>query len=203
MKTCPVCQRKFATKQALKQHMESVHKASGSTAPRSTRAKNMLSTTDPSIRITRTEWLHSVTASNTSDKITDTVVCPATSSIAVLSKLGGMFEKFVVHKMTLIYRGSAGATKDGMVFLAVDYDAVTTAPNTKADVLKMAFKSCLISTREMAMPVSSDSAVRYVDGSDKRDKFVRALTCTTNRDSGTTVGELFVTYDITFSGMKP
>lgn len=201
MKTCPICRKQFDTKAALKQHMESVHRSSGRKGAGSQvqRMSNQgFNSVDPSVRITRLERLMTV-ESKTTKAVSSGHLAPHTTGLGVIAKFAGMFDKFVIHKCVLVYRGGCGTTRGGMVYLVIDYESTATEP-TFDNLTKYPFKTCPVWARELTFPLSFDSVTRYVNGTTVADKVGIVYAGVTSTEAFT-AGEVFVQYDITFSGL--
>lgn len=217
MKTCPVCQKTFKTKNGLKQHMSAAHssvqaqpkrasnRASGSAPSINSRQRmNMtqVAYNDATCRVNRIEWLVDVKSANTSSAHGATSIEVDGVNLPVLSSLGKLFDRYIVHSIQVIYRGSVSTIVDGTVYVAFDYDGKATDCDSVSFVLKYPGNSCPVYTREMVFPLKFDQSTRYVRGTDLRDQLGKVLYyCTTTNKKDAIIGTIFVRYDITLMSL--
>lgn len=210
MKTCPICKKQFKDKAALKQHMLSHQQQPKQ--PRVSKSKSsnqgvmsLGAQIDPVCRVNRIDWIKSVSfgTSATSVGAMETIQ-PNDENLPVISKLAAIWDKFVVHSIALIYRGGCSSMRDGMIYLAFDYDGATKQVKAVSDVVNKPYVCGPLWSKELRLQLRFDSQVRYCAGTDLRDKLGNiCLFATTNAEAkGITVGEVFVHYDITFSGLS-
>lgn len=214
MKTCPVCQRTFKTKNGLKQHMLAAHqrrtppkaqqpvKPTGGTQLRQGLSLRQQPNNDAVCRVNRTEWLCSVTTDSNSNYSSKTCLEVDGVNLPVLSKLSKLFDRYVVHSISLLYKGSVATTRDGVVYFGIDYD--NGAPNSLSAPVVMRYpnKSCPVWTRECVLPLKYDNVVRYVRGNDLRDRLGSAVVAATSDKAKLELGVIYVKYDITLMSLS-
>lgn len=214
MKTCPVCQRTFKTKNGLKQHMSAAHQRrttpraqqlvppTGGMQPRQNLRLVQQPNNDAVCRVNRTEWLCSVkTGSDFSYGYKASLEVDG-ANLPVLSKLSKLFDRFVVHSISLVYKGSVATTRDGVVYFGIDYDNGASTTQTTSSIMRYPNKSCPVWTRECSLPLKYDNVVRYIRGNDLRDKLGSALVAASSDKSGLELGVIFVKYDITLMSLS-
>ncbi|APG75805.1 hypothetical protein 1 [Hubei diptera virus 14] len=206
MKTCPVCQRKFVNKQALKQHMDSAH---GKPAP-VRRTKNNINNmivsrgndNDIPIRIKRKEFIQAIDKTNLNGNL---VFNPRTAaSSKILNKFAKIYDNYIVHSCSVQFVSGSRSTRNGMVVVAVDYGSSSIVTNTKENLYALPSVATQVHSNSPVLKISVSNAVRYCNVTDKnRDNpFTIYWYCdTTETDGG--VGDLFLTYDIEFKGLTP
>jgi hypothetical protein len=159
---------------------------------------------DATSRIRRVEWFASVKmdASKTSFGYTQSISLKD-STMPVLTKLSALFDKFIVHSISIHYKGSSATTRDGVVYVAFDYNGDNKTPGVLNDVVGKPYVSCPVWQSDVKLPLKFDSTTRYVKGTDPRDKLGTCLIFATSVASKTEVvlGEIFVEYDITLIGL--
>lgn len=211
MKTCPVCKATFPAKGALAQHMQAKHQAKKQPArpqPRAQRqsqnvAMTQLPYNDATCHVTRTEWLSAVKTDNSSSSAIAVSFEVDSDSLPVLGKLSKLFDRYIVNSVSLVYKGAVATTRDGVVYFGVDYDGKTQKGDVSIQrVLKFPNKSCPVWTTESVLPLKYDKSVRYVKGTDLRDKLGSILCYASSDKAGLLLGNLFVKYDITLTSLS-
>lgn len=212
MKTCPVCQRKFANKQALKQHMDTVHSGKpvkqrsgariggGSVPPR-------VSGNDAVIRVARSELFASVSGDQGRvEKIVTEDFYPQNGTIRILKKFSDIYETYIVRSVSVRFITASRSTRNGQVILAYDLNSATTAAGTKAEIYSYPHVVCAIHQNSPVLKVPISNIVRYVAASDKaRDKPFKVIIYVNydNTDPTSLIGDVIVDYDIEFRGLSP
>lgn len=117
------------------------------------------------------------------------------------------FERIVWHRATITYRPAVGTTKDGLVKFGADWtstrqDSAATSEYITActPFVSGPVWQCLT----VNLPASQlQSRKQYIlTSSDKSDQSPCTILCMSTPKGTTTMGELWVTYDVTLSGTR-
>lgn len=166
---------------------------------------SMAAFNDATSRIRRTEWFGSVVVAKSKSSVGySQEISLDNKDLPVLSKLAAIFDKYVVNSIDLVYKGSVSSTRDGAVHLAFDYDAKAKDPESLSSILGHPNVSGAVWISQIKLPLKFDKSTRYVRGTDVRDKLGKLLwyaTTTANASASITLGEVYINYDITFSGL--
>lgn len=212
VKTCPICQRKFNSKLALKQHMDSAHstKPLSNKARGRTRVNNAIkqvkgSPNDIPVRIKRTEYILEVVNSSDSGGTGKVIFNPKTSTSAkILNKFAGIYEMYRVFSMKVRFISASRSTRNGHIIVAVDMNAKDDVIPSKEALYAMPNVVTQVHTNSPVLVVPITNIIRYNNGSDtSRDKpFVIYYYCTADGKAKDIVGDIFIDYDIEFSGLN-
>lgn len=158
---------------------------------------------DATCHVNRTEWLCDVKTDN--EKKAGGIVCIEVdgANLPVLSKLSKLFDRYIVNSISVVYKGAVATTRDGVVYIGIDYDNATKANEVNLPkVLKFSNKSCAVWTQDSVLPLKYDRVVRFVKGTDLRDKLGSVLYYGSSDKENLVLGTLFVKYDITFMSLS-
>lgn len=214
MKTCPICKTTFPTKNALAQHMQAKHSTQRKAQPKSQQrarpqgnmsqrvAMTQLPYNDATCHVARTEWIAEVKSSNDSSSSVAVSLEVSSDALPVLSKLAQLFDRYIVNSISLLYKGAVATTRDGVVYFGIDYDGRASKETLSIQkVLKFPNKSCAVWSSDCALPLKYDKQVRYVKGTDLRDKLGKVIAYATTDKPNIVLGNLFVKYDLTLTSL--
>nr|QYF49889.1 MAG: hypothetical protein 2 [Zhejiang sediment noda-like virus 1] len=158
------------------------------------------------------EYIQDVTAADANFRNTTFSVNPGlATTFPWLSAIAGRFESYLFRRLHFIYEPICPTTTPGAVMMAVDYDAVDSAPTSK--VVLMAYRGAVRSapwnitrfdaTRGDLRKFGVQRFVRTSSnpaGSDLKTYDVGNLQLATQNTPGapTTLGELYVEYEVEF-----
>lgn len=214
MKICPVCKSSFQTKNALKQHMQSKHQSqqkaqpAQSRRPRSQRQAQSIDMrqtayNDATCHVARTEWLCDVKSDNSKEFKLSTSIEVDGSNLPVLSKLSKLFDRYIVNSISILYKGSVATTRDGVVYFGIDYDGATkTGEVGLSKILKYPNKSAAVWVQEAVLPLKYDKVLRFVKGTDLRDKLGSVICYASTDKENLVLGTLFVKYNVTLMSLS-
>lgn len=209
VKVCPMCRKTFPTKEALKQHVASVHESSGRPSKSKRSIPNRITSNqsnDIPIRIKRMEFYGSITFKNSSTATFSQSFSPGNSNCIVLSKFGKLYETYKVHGMSVVFKTASRTTRDGQVIVAVDYNTKSLGPVERARLLSMPNMIFPIHKDNSRLRVVVAPTLRYVVSSDlSRDSpfAIQAIATTDTTETEFLCGDIFLEYDIEFMGLRP
>lgn len=226
MKTCPICQRKLATKAGLKQHMESVHKTLSSapvrrgngrpsgvrgtrvpgaaTAPFSSGSSGSVAG-DGTIRIGRSELISSITLKAKQADASGRIPMEA-QSCAWLSKLAKVYDQIVWHSITIEFKPAVGTVFSGSIVIGFDWNPDANQVDRKT------VQACMPSVEapiwqplKMSLPSARLQTRRFylINSSSASDKSPGVLLYnlkSTSQDNDMFVGDIWVTYSVSLMG---
>lgn len=118
----------------------------------------------------------------------------------LLASLAKVYTRADIHAMSFHYRPSVGTTKDGHIYVAVDWEAADASPRTEAKVKVMQpqIRQPVWGEGSMILPVKRLQEKRNLHvATDKPFALQIALTAT---NPAIDVGEILISYDLTLSG---
>lgn len=166
------------------------------------------------MRVARDELLATVTAGNTGDASLTVLMDPVRSAAYFpwLAGLATSWERIVWHRMQVTWRPAVGATTDGMVAYAPDFNnpaTSTSSPKRPTVVSSTPVRDHAIwqsteATPLVVPPAMLRSRAQFTLGaSDGNDAAPCSLTLAlTGGPPNKMVGELWVRYDVTLSGPR-
>ena len=162
--------------------------------------------------VTHREYIQDVTAADANFRNTTFSVNPGlATTFPWLSAIAGRFESYLFRRLHFIYEPICPTTTPGAVMMAVDYDAVDTAPTSK--VALMAYRGAV---RSAPWNITRFDATRGDLRKFGVQRFVRTTANPANTDlktydvgnlqlatqntpaTPTTLGELYVEYEVEF-----
>lgn len=122
-----------------------------------------------------------------------------------LKKVANLFEIYVIHSATIIYKPLISDYKSGNIIVGVDYATKSVSATTSASVAAHKHFNVRIS-KEGKLPVKVPGTERYTTVSDQNRDAPFAAVWYINFPDGkaseeVTVGQLYLDYDVTFRGM--
>lgn len=130
------------------------------------------------------------------------------TSFPLLSVEAAIWEQYTVHSLRVGYESAKSASTNGQYLLALDYDASDPAPstmtqafNTFGSEMKKCWEDCVVSLDPASMhAIGPRKFVRSgaVAGDVKTYDVGQVFVCSVNEADTTTIGSVFVEYDIEF-----
>lgn len=134
---------------------------------------------------------------------------PGKSSIPVLDNLASIYERYQVHEVLLHWTPCMGTSKDGLVVVGIDWQTkeiaktragVQTLNPNKRDAIYGKFTMQLPASRLMNRKWMATSTSEVIDNTTAFRAVVAADGLEAVTTDSKTVGDLWITYDITFQG---
>lgn len=122
-----------------------------------------------------------------------------------LKKVAALFEIFVVHKITVLYKPLISDYKSGNILLGVDY-ATTTIKTDTSDAIAAHKHINVRISKDGTLPIKLPAIERFTKVAEtNRDQPFAAIWYINYPDGDSAkdvvVGQLYLDYDITFRGM--
>lgn len=176
--------------------------------PKSAAVNSVASSSSAPVRIRRTDYFFTVKVPSGKTEGGD-VKDFSPNELNVLSKFAKIYECFLVHSVSVSFSPMMSKNAAGQIIVAIDYGAKNTPDKvSKASLLVMANRVGPITNKLANLPVRvNPTEVRYTDPTDaSRDKPFTVLVYASGVSSNSSeisVGDIMVSYDITFYGLKP
>lgn len=168
---------------------------------------NLQPTQDGMVRLKRDDLLFSLSAAKSTEATNYKAFNPADATLGVLHKFSQIFECYKIHSASVYYVPALGKVMAGQVIVGIDYGSKNSVPITKPNMLTLQHRVVQAGTAFRGFKVTIDpNIVRYTDSSDEnRDKpfIIHALATGLEANKVNLVGDVMITYDITFYGLKP
>lgn len=159
------------------------------------------------VRLKRDDLLFSLSAEKAVEASNYKTFNPSDTTLGVLYKFSQLFECYKIHSVALSYMPALGKVMAGQVIVGIDYGSKHSVPINKANMLTLQHRVVQAGTAFRGFKVTIDpNIVRYTDSSDdNRDKpfIVHALATGLEVNKVNLVGDVMISYDITFYGLKP
>lgn len=214
---CPLDGRMFATKSALAQHRAAAHASQPRVGSQVARRKNPQPfargpNSEAVVRFARTERWTTISINNQTNAEVKAGGGRITFSMAdkspnLLRKMAALFEMYRVHSVGVAFKSSTSSYKSGQVIIGVDYSPATADTNTKDSIVAYKHAVMRLSESKSISIVVAPNLDRYVTAKDENRDKPFAIAWWIDYPEGVAektelvMGELYITYDISFRGM--
>jgi hypothetical protein len=156
---------------------------------------------DAICKVARSEYLMDVTSDDKKIAKVGNHLEVDGANLPVLSQLSKLFDRFVIESISVTFKSAVATTRDGFVYVAIDYDGVLDEKDlTVSKILRYPNQSGPV-RNSFTLPLKYDRTPRYVHGTDFRDKLGRILVYATCGEKNLTLGTIFVNYNITLMSL--
>lgn len=207
---CSQCNRLFANRPALAQHVRDAHSGSrkqqpSSGAPYSTSIGRTSNSLSGGITITRTEALSDLTADATGIARNIIKLKPTSTNFTWLYKMYEAFSEAEYLSFSIYWKPAVSANTDGRIAFCFDADGEMTAPSARSDVLSHSpsmdaqiWKDTQQTTLRIPL-VLLRSRLRWPT---QGTEFPGSIMYYANGPASKLLGELWVAYSVRFYGPR-
>lgn len=164
-------------------------------------------TQDGMVRLKREDLLFSLDAARTATATGYKTFDPSDSALGVLHKFSLLFECYKIHSVSVSYVPAIGKVASGQTIVGVDYGSKKSVEINKANLIVLQHRVVQASNGFKGFKITVDpNVVRYTDASDdNRDKpfIIHAMATGLEVQKVSLVGDIMISYDVTFYGLKP
>lgn len=170
---------------------------------------------DGSVRIRHREYVRDISANNANYNVQSISINPGfTPLFAWLCSIALSYESYIFNSLSFEFESSGITTDRGTVMMGIDFDAADSPPSTKQQLMAIhgstrsnvwAHQCCTASSKDLR----KFGVQRYVRNSaplgafDVKTYDVGNFYIATQGTGSLTVGELYVTYDVTLHTPQP
>lgn len=160
------------------------------------------------LRVQHREYVNLVTGQTTSTGACGVYLLNPgrTSAFPWMSTIASAFESYVVHDFKVHYVPRCATTETGSITLAIDYDAEDPDPLDRKTLTMYQdtvtgspwMEICLTATRSNLKKRAAEHYVSLAGDAKRQNDFGKLIVWAQGQSTGGTVGEMWVSYDITF-----
>lgn len=207
---CSQCNRLFANRAALQQHVRDAHSASrkqpsGGGAPYSTSTARTSNSLSGGITISRTEALSDITTDGNGNARDAVKLQPTSSNFTWLHKMYEAFSEAEYLSFAIFWKPAVSANTDGRIAFCFDADGKFDAPSSRTEVLShspsmdaQVWKDTQQTTLRIPNVLLRSRPRWPTSGSE----FPGTIMYFATGPKSKTIGELWVSYSVRFYGPR-